>query len=193
MLGSVNETREAVARAQSGDRDAFRDLYLSHHEPLYRYVLGEVRNQDDATEVVQEVFVRAWEAIDSFRGEASFLGWIFRIARNMLIDRSRARKRHPVVSLDAPLGEDPEETRMDRVAGRGAGPEAQAVNAEEQSRFRKALAALPEIQGSVFILREWEGMDYRDIAVRLGINEGTVKSRLARARDSLVAAMREGE
>ena len=189
----MNELDEAVARAQSGDLEAFRELYLATHESLYRYVLGEMRNTEEAKELVQEVFVRAWEALDSFRGEASFLGWTFRIARNLLIDQSRARKRHPVISLDAPLGEDPEETRIDRVAGKGPGPEAQAVNAEEQGRFRRALAGLPEIQRAVFILREWEGMEYRDIAVRLDLNEGTVKSRLARAREALVAAMRAGE
>ena len=184
---------DAVIRAQAGDREAFREVYLATHEPLYRYVLGELRDPEEAIELVQEVFVRSWEAIGSFRGEASFLGWLFRIARNLIIDRSRARKRHPTVSLDAPLGEDPEETRMDRTAGKGPGPEAQAVRAEEQGRFNRALAALPEIQRSVFVLREWEGMDYRDIAVRLALNEGTVKSRLARAREALVLAMRAGE
>lgn len=189
----MNEIDDAVARAQAGDREAFREIYLSSHEALYHYVLGELRNPDEAAEVVQEAFVRAWEAIDSFRGEASFLGWMFRIARNLLIDRSRAHKRHPVVSLDAPLGEDQEETRMDRVAGKGPGPEAQAESAEEQGRFQKALSSLPDIQRSVFILREWDGMEYRDIAVRLGINEGTVKSRLARAREALVSSMRAGE
>ena len=189
----MKEIDEAVVRAQSGDREAFRELYLSTHEPLYRYVLGELRDPEEAGEVVQEAFVRAWEAMESFRGEASFLGWLFRISRNLLIDRSRARRRHPVVSLDAPLGEDPEETRMDRVAGKGPGPEAQAVITEEQSRFKRALAALPETQRSVFVLREWEGMDYGAIAVRLDINEGTVKSRLARAREALVSSMRAGE
>ena len=189
----MTEIDEAVTRAQAGDREAFRDLYMANHKPLYRYVMGELRDPDESTEVVQEVFVRAWEAMGSFRGEASFLGWIFRIARNILIDRSRSRQRHPVVSLDAPLGEDQEETRMDRVASKGPGPEALAVNAEEQGRFSRALAALPEIQRAVFVLREWEGMDYRDIAIRLDINEGTVKSRLARARDFLVGAMRAGE
>ena len=180
-----------VRKAQAGDREAFKDLYLAHHEPLYRFCLSELRNPDEAEEAVQETFVKAWRALGSFRGEAAFLGWLYRIARNLIIDAARRRKRHPVVSLDEPIDREGGDTRGDRIASRGHGPEAAAIRSEEQERFREALNGLPEIQRTVYWLREAEGLDYREIATRLGLAEGTVKSRLARARDALLAGLSE--
>ena len=178
---------EQVLRAKAGDRDAFKDLYLAHHAPLYRLALSELRDPEEAKEIVQEAFVRAWQAIGGFRGESAFLAWLFRIVRNLLIDRARSRKRHPT----EPRDDEGSETRGDRIASSRPGPETRAVKTEEQARFRSALAGLPESQRAVFLLREWEGMDYREIGVRLGLADGTVKSRLARARDALALALRE--
>ena len=76
---------EQVLRAKAGDRDAFKDLYLAHHAPLYRLALSELRDPEEAKEIVQEAFVRAWQAIGGFRGESAFLAWLFRIVRNLLI------------------------------------------------------------------------------------------------------------
>src|SRR5678809_209573 len=84
----VTITDGVLARAQAGDREAFHELYAAHHASLYRYALGETGLTDDACEVVQETFVRAWGSLGSFRGESSFLHWLFRIARNLIIDLS---------------------------------------------------------------------------------------------------------
>lgn len=182
---------EILARAQAGDQDAFREIYLANHTAIYRYVLGETRSTTDSEDITQEVFIRAWSSLGSFRGESSLLHWLFRIARNLIIDRSRSRQRHPEVSLEAPIRPDSGETHGDRLASKKANPGQAAVKAEEQAAFQKALAGLPEIQRTVFILREWEGLDYRAIGLRLGLNEGTVKSRLARAREALLDSMQE--
>ena len=182
---------ETLARAQAGDQDAFREIYLAHHAALYRYALGELGSVDDACDVVQEVFIRAWRGLGSFRGETSLLRWLFRITRNLIIDRIRARRRRPEVSLETPLGPDTEDTVGDRIASKRKGPDEATEHAEEMAAFRKALADLPEGQRIVFVLREWEGLDYREIAERLGLNDGTVKSRLARAREALLASMRD--
>lgn len=179
---------ETLIRAQAGDREAFRELYVAHHASLYRFALGETGIEDDAREVVQETFVRAWGSLGSFRGESSFLHWLFRIARNLIIDRARARKRRGETSLDAPLDEGGA-TLGDRLQARQPGPEAVAERSEEQTLFRKAIAGLSEDHRSVFLLREWDGLPYEGIAVRLGINVGTVRSRLARAREALLTAM----
>lgn len=188
----MDEIAETIARAQAGDHDAFREIYLANHGALYRYALSETGNVDDACDAVQEAFVRAWRALGSFRGETSLLRWLFRITRNLIIDKARARRRRPEVSMDRPLGPDTEETVGDRIASKRRGPGEAAEQAEEMAAFRKALAGLPEAQRTIFILREWEGLDYREIGVRLGLNDGTVKSRLARAREALLAGIREG-
>lgn len=179
---------EALERARAGDREAFRELYLAHHAALFRYAAGEVGDAEEAREIVQETFIRAWGALARFRGESSLLHWLFRIARNLIIDRARTRKRRGEISLDAPLDESGG-TLGDRLASPGAAPDAAAERAEELTRFRAAVAALPEIQRSVFILREWEGLAYEAIAVRLDLNLGTVRSRLARAREALLEAL----
>jgi len=186
-------SNETIARAQAGDQEAFREIYLENHAALYRYALGELGNTDDACDVVQEAFIRAWRALGSFRGETSLLRWLFRIARNLIIDRVRARRRRPEISLETPLGPDTEETVGDQVTSKRKGPDEVAEHGEEMVAFRKALADLPEGQRIVFVLREWEGLDYREIGIRLGLNDGTVKSRLARAREALLASMRKGE
>ena len=188
----MEDGAEIITRAQEGDRDAFRQIYLETHAALYRYALSELGNADDARDVVQECFVRAWRALGSFRGETSLLRWLFRITRNLIIDKVRARRRRPEVSLEKPLGSDTEETVGDRIASKKRGPGEAAEQAEEMAAFRKALAGLPEAQRAIFLLREWEGLDYREIGVRLGLTDGTVKSRLARAREALLAGMRGG-
>ena len=182
------QAEEALARAQAGDREAFRELYLAHHAALYRYALGETGHTEDAAEIVQETFVRAWGALARFRGESSLLHWLFRIARNLVIDRSRARRRRGEVSLDAPLDADGA-TLGDRLASRRPGPGDLVERGEEIAQFRAAIAALPEPQRAVFLLREWEGLPYEGIADRLDLNVGTVRSRLARARETLLEAM----
>ena len=95
--------------------------------------------------------------------------------------------------MEKPLGPDTEETVGDRIASRGRGPGEKVEHAEEMAAFRKALAGIPEAQRTIFILREWEGLEYREIGIRLGLNDGTVKSRLARAREALLASMRGKE
>jgi len=188
----VIATEDALARAKTGDREAFRELYLAHHASLYRFALGETGSEDDAREVVQETFVRAWGALGSFRGESSLLHWLFRIARNLIIDRARARHRRGEVSLDAPVGQDGA-TLGERISSKKAGPAEAAERAEDLVRFRAAVAGLSEDHRSVFLLREWEGLPYEGIAVRLGINVGTVRSRLARAREALLAGLDRAE
>src|SRR5262245_60215601 len=118
----VTSAEDTLARAQAGDREAFHDLYLAHHASVYRYACGETGNEDDARDVVQETFVRAWGALARFRGESSLLHWLFRIARNLVIDRARARKRRRETSLDAPLDESGT-TLGDRLTDAAAGPQ----------------------------------------------------------------------
>lgn len=184
----MTSAEDALARAQAGDKEAFRELYLAHHASVYRYALGELGEADDARDIVQETFVRAWGALARFRGESSLLHWLFRIARNLIIDRARARRRRGEISLDAPL-DDTGTSLGDRLAASRPGPEDAAESVEEMGQFRAAIAALPAAQRSVFLLREWEGLPYEGIADRLGLNVGTVRSRLARAREALLEAM----
>lgn len=189
----MTSAEETLIKAREGDPDAFREIYLAHHASIYRYAISETGDPDEAQDITQDTFVRAWTSLNGFRGDSSLLHWLFRITRNLVIDRARARKRRPTLSLDAPRNRESDETVGDRVAAKTKTPEQTAETNEELTRFRTALAGLPEAQRSVFILREWENLPYDKIAERLGLNEGTVKSRLARAREALLDGMQELE
>ncbi len=184
---------ESLAKAQNGDAEAFREIYLAHHVSLYRYAYAETNDADEAKDIVQDTFVRAWTSLHGFRGDSSLLHWLFRITRNLIIDRARARKRRPTVSLDRTMGPDSDETLGDRVKATTKSPEAAAESGQELDRFKLALSRLPEAQRTVFVLREWENLPYDKIAERLDLNEGTVKSRLARAREALLDLMKKME
>lgn len=187
-LGGVTGAAEVVRRARTGDREAFSELYLAHHAALFRYAAGETGSDDDARDIVQETFIRAWGGLRGFRGDSSVARWLFRIARNLLIDRARARKRRGERSLDAPL-DDEGTTLQDRLPSRRPGPEVETEQRDDAGRLRRALTALPEGQREVFALREWEGLSYVAVGDRLGLPPGTVRSRLARAREALAAAL----
>ena len=170
--------RGTVRRAQDGDRAAYGALVHHYQDRVYRYVLRLTGSHDEALELTQEAFIKAWEALPVWRPEAQFHTWLFRIASNAAMDTLRRRK---VVDF-VPLPEDydaPAETPS---------PEAQLDTKQQLRALDAALARLTPEQREMILLREVEGLSYEEISAALGIHEGTVKSRLARARVALVAA-----
>lgn len=173
--------RECVALSQQGDRNAFSTLVRRYQDRVYRFILRMVSSREEALELTQDTFVRAWQALPGWQPEAQFQTWLFRIASNTAMDSLRRRK---VVEF-VPLDEDYD------VPGGAADPEAQLQARQRLRALDAALKRLPHDQREIVLLREMEDMSYSEISAALGISEGTVKSRLARAREALIAYYRQ--
>ena len=149
----------------------------SHQDRIYRHLLNLTGSREDALELAQDVFIKAWEALPAWRPDAQFHTWIYRIASNVALDVLRRRKVVQFVPL-----EDEYDAPADQ-----PGPEAQLQGKQRLRSLDAALARLPAEQREIVLLREVEGLSYDELAAALGIDEGTVKSRLARARVALAA------
>lgn len=170
----------AVRAARAGDKAAFGSLVRLHQKRVLRMVIGMVGDLDTAMDIVQDGFIRAWQAMDIFDVDKPFYPWISRIASNLAINHIRKSSRQ--TSLDAETVE-----RSDK----SPDPLEKLQLAENDQRFMQALKELPEQYRLVFILRTFEDLGYDEIAERLEIAPGTVDSRLYRARRMLVEKLRD--
>jgi len=178
---------EFVDRLRNGDADAFDTLITRYSGDIYSLLYRMTQDAEEAGDLTQETFLSALKAIRSFRGEAELKTWLFRIALNHARNRFRwwkRRKRSETVSLDKPLG-DGTATVSDTIADEGETPEQAVMRMELRRRLVAAVNALPEIFRETIVLCDVEGLGYEEIAQALGINIGTVKSRLARGREQL--------
>ena len=184
-----------VHAAQSGHKDAFDRLVLRHQTYVFNTARSLLRNRDDALDVTQDVFLKAYCGLDRFRRDASFKTWIFRItlnAANSFHARGRARKRSArIISLDAPTSREsgdctvfePEDPRS------GSSPVVASERRELESALEKAIADLDPEYRKIIVLRDVVGESYEDIAHTLNAKLGTVKSKIHRARRCLQARM----
>ena len=167
------EEKDLIRRAGQGDSDAFRQLVETYQAPVYRLALrmcgGDAALAEDAA---QEAFLAAWRGLPRFRGDSRFSTWLYRLTTNAAIDWRRREKRHrgmdDVTELELPDD--------------GPGPQDQAEQAEAQQAVRRALSRLSEEHRQVLLLRYMQELDYAEIAAALEISEGTVKSRISRAK-----------
>ncbi len=160
---------EVVRRAQTGDEAAFERIYREHAGRVYALCLRLTANGPDAEERTQDVFVRAWQQLGTFRGESAFSSWLHRLAVNVVLGERRATKRRELRVMPA---EDP--AALER-PGR-------ASTAGLSIDLERAIAALPEGAREVFVLYDVEGYRHQEIAELVGIAEGTSKAQLFRAR-----------
>lgn len=173
--GEDGDERALAARAQQGDQAAYAQLVRQNQSRIVRHLLNLTGSRDEALELSQEVFLKAWEALPSWRPEARFHTWLYRIASNAAYDLLRRRQ---VVPFE-PLPEDHD------TAGEGDSPEVRLHAKQTIAALEAALARLSPDQREIVLLREVEGLSYEELSATLGIDEGTVKSRLARSRAAL--------
>ena len=175
--------QELVRAARGGDADAFEALVRRYEKPVYALTLRMCGNPADAQEAAQEAFLSAWQSLPFFRGEASFSTWLYRLASNLCIDFLRNTRRKPAVPLTF---EDPEgEEQRIEVVDPAPQPEEALLASEQQAQLDAAMQELEPEHRRILTLRVVNDLSYTDIAEILGIKEGTVKSRLARAREKL--------
>ncbi len=174
-----------VERARAGDKEAFRRLVEGCQDRLFGLVFSMVSNREQAEDLVQEIFVKAYFALESFEGQSSFYTWLYRIASNHCLDHLR-RNRPNQISLDRPLSEDSDMTLEDTLeAPHSDHPEA---SLEAPSEAAALLNALDPDQRLILTLRELEGHSYEELAEMLNCPVNTIKSRLNRAREALKVA-----
>jgi RNA polymerase sigma-70 factor (ECF subfamily) len=176
-----------IERLKRGEAAAFEELVAERSGEIFGLLFRLTENSEEARDLTQETFLRAFQSIDRFRGEADLRTWIYRIAINQARNRWRwwrRRRRDTTISLDAPHGGSTQ-TVMSTLAESGDDPEQQTLAHEREVVLRAALQRVGRAYRETLILRDIEGFTYEEIAVTLGINVGTVKSRLARGRQEL--------
>ena len=176
LMARTGMLPDVVARAQAGDGGAFESIYREHSPRVYALCLRlSAGSQEDATELMQDVFIRAWRGLKNFRGESAFSSWLHRLAVNCLLERVRTDKRRSARVL---FMEDPgtETATLDQ-------------NVDDNMDLENAIASLPEGARIAFVLHEIEGYHHAEIATQLGVAEGTVKAQLHRARKLLIKAL----
>ena len=172
-----------VQRIQSGDSDAFAVLMDEYQKQVYHLALRTVGNPEDAADMTQEAFLRAYRAISSFRGDSKLSVWLYRLTQNVCIDFLRSRGRRPTVSLT--VENEADEVQELDVADDRFDPEEQYQRKALRDAVRRGLDALPAEYRAILVLREINGLSYAEIGEQLQLEEGTVKSRLFRARKKL--------
>jgi RNA polymerase sigma-70 factor (ECF subfamily) len=178
---------EFIERLKRREAAAFEELVAERSGEIYGLLFRLTENGEEARDLTQETFLRAFQNIDRFRGEADIRTWIYRIAINQARNRSRwwrRRRRDATVSLDATYGESGQSI-LGTLAEPSQNPEQQTLAREREITLRAALQRLALSYRETVILRDIEGFTYEEIAETLGINVGTVKSRLARGRQEL--------
>jgi len=181
----VDEDQQWVERCQAGDLDAFEPLVKQHYERAVRIAYGVVRRQEDAVDVAQNAFLKAYQKISDFSGRSRFSTWLYRIVFNQALDYKRKRDRRKVVSLDTSEedGQHPREPAA--LVDSAENPREAAYAGEMEAQLERALETLSEEHRQVLILREVQGLSYEEIAEIAQCPLGTVMSRLHHARRAL--------
>ena len=182
---SLISEKEIIEKGLGGDVNAFEELVLRYEKTVYNLALRMVSDRDDAFDMTQEAFIKAYNSLPSFRGDSKFSVWLYRITTNICLDFLRSKKRRPQVSLTAHDDED-EDVQLD-IPDPAADPEGQLIKKLGMQSLSEGLKLLPDKQRQILVMRELGGMSYAEIGAALSLEEGTVKSRIFRARKRLSA------
>lgn len=175
---------ELMQRFIRGDMRAFEVLYSRYKSPIYLFVLRQCQDKSRAEELTQEVFMRIVRSAASFRLEAKFSTWLYRIARNQTIDGFRKNRYRKQTSLDQP-GQNDAPSLAERIPNQAPKPDRQSIAHRLRADLEEAISKLPENQREVFLLREYSGLKFEEIGDIVGAKVGTVKSRMRYALEAL--------
>ena len=184
---SQTSEKDIIERVLGGDVNAFEELVWRYEKTVYNLALRMVSDREDACDMTQEAFIKAYNSLSSFRGDSRFSVWLYRITTNVCLDFLRSKKRRPQVSLT--IGDD-EDVQLD-IPDPSAEPEGQLIKKLGMQSLSEGLKLLPDKQRQILVMRELGGMSYADIGAALSLEEGTVKSRIFRARKKLCAYLIE--
>ena len=179
------EESRIVQKVIKGDVNAFERLVLEYEKSVYNIALRMTGNSEDASDMTQEAFIKAYNSLQSFRGDSKFSVWLYRIATNVCLDFLRSRSRRPTVSLSVEDNEG-DEVQLD-VADESQSPELLLDRQMTRESVRRGLDTLSPEYRQILLLREIQGLSYDEISQALGLEVGTVKSRIFRARKKLCA------
>ena len=172
-----------VRKVLGGDANAFETLVLEYEKNVYNIALRMTGNSEDAADMTQEAFIKAYNSLQAFRGDSKFSVWLYRIVSNVCLDFLRSKNRRPTVSLSVE-DDDGEDTQLD-VADESQSPELLLDRKLTRDSVRRGLDSLPPDYRQILLLREIQGLSYDEIAQALSLEVGTVKSRIFRARKRL--------
>ncbi|MGI5838946.1 MAG: sigma-70 family RNA polymerase sigma factor [bacterium] len=173
-----------VSRLKAGNMEAYEEVVCLYEKKIFNLAYRMVGNYEDANDLTQEVFVRLYHSIHSFRGDAQFSTWLYRIANNVCVDELRRRYRRKIEYLDEPIDTKDGSVRRE-IADWTSNPENILETHEIQACVQEGINALTEEQRTAVILRDIQGFSYEEIAKILSCSLGTVKSRINRGRQSL--------
>lgn len=178
------DEKHILAKARRSELQAFEELVTQYEKRVYAVALRSSGSPEDAADITQEVFLRAWRSIGSFRGDSGFSTWIFRITMNLCVDHARHKHAQPQTQ---PLVREDDAERP--VPDTAPTPEERLENSELGRELAAALGEVSDEHRKIVLLRDVSGLSYTEIADALEISEGTVKSRLSRARLALRAVL----
>ena len=193
-FGIRQEEADLITQLKAGSEEAFAWLVATYHQPVYSLIARTLPTDADAADITQEVFVKIYRGISGFHGDASLRTWIYRIALHEASNRRRWWSRHcrQEITIETETGESSEGQPLcirDMLVDEQESPFEMAAQSELRSHVEAELREVPDPFRTVVILRDIEGLAYEEIAEILGVNMGTVKSRLVRGRASLKARL----
>ena len=174
--------RELVARAGAGDQEAFEQLVRDNQNRVYSLAVRLMGDREEAADLAQEAFLKAWQGLPTFQGESSFSTWLYRLTSNVCIDALRRNRRRQAVAETVSLDDD--DSWIEPADWEGD-PQRLLERAELSRAVERGLEALPDHFRQVLVLRELSGLSYQEIGTAMELDLGTVKSRIARARVAL--------
>jgi len=179
-----DEELAVIRKVQSGDVNAFEELVTAYQKNVYNLALRMTGNPQDAEDMAQEAFLKAYNSLSSFRGESRFSVWLYRIVSNVCLDYLRKNGKRSTVSLSVE-DDDGEDIQLE-LPDTSQSPEEVLEKKLTREAVRRGLASLPPDSRQILLLREIQGLSYEEIGEVLGLESGTVKSRIFRARKKLV-------
>jgi len=184
----MNET-ELIRSAQNGDAQAFEQLITTYQQNVFNLAYRMIRNYDDASDIAQEAFLKAYVNLPRFKGNSKFSTWLYRITTNVCLDEIKKRKKVQTYSMSENI--ETEEGEISReIEDKSANIERNFERSEQQKMVNEAIDNLPEKHRLVIVMRDINNMSYEEIAAALQCSEGTVKSRINRARNALYGMLK---